>query len=411
MLSFLHPVHSIIKRLSTHLLHLRCCDADKRDAAAKMIEDNLFQMQFMLYGDCCSNPNTSHCKQLQTLLLENDIIKQFAEYLLIKEPKTPSETDILLIYGYIRNFNSTCKTVWIPTELTNIFIKLFPVFTYSISPYAKSHARKIMEYVIKRGTRNGCDEYIISKTNDRGYNVIIHNLLISSHDASEAQNNLSVVQSMVKRSKIASMILCKTDVVKQLFTLTQLESLDISSMSFRTLELLLTRNNIGSYLKENHVLFFSMVNKMIACDNYVKKRGFLQLLFAILANKKNFNAMIQYISEKQNLKIHMQLLKHPSKAMARDAFNVFKIFVVNPKKTRDIHIVLWRNKEKLVKFLKNFHMKGQECIEDTRILITHIKELPIPDAIKQRIIQKQLLRAKPKTAICVLDELLKVFDI
>ncbi len=224
--------------------------------------------------------------------------------------------------------------------------------------------------------------------------------------------NLSVVQTIVKRSKLASMILCKTNVVDELFRLMQLPSFVISSAAFRTLKLLLTRNNICSYLENNYVLFFGMVNKMISCDNYVTKRGFLQLLFEILVDKKNYNAMIRYVSQKQNLKIHMQLLKHPSNKLARSAFNVFKMFVINPKKARDIHIVLWKNKEKLVYFLNNFHMEEQECLEDTRILIKHIKALPIQDAINQHRITKQLLRAnEPKTAIVLIDELLKFFDV
>merc|ERR1711879_155431 len=59
----------------------------------------------------------------------------------------------------------------------------------------------------------------------------------------------------------------------------------------------------------------------------------------------------------------------------------------NPKKARDIHGVLWKNKEKLVQFLTNFlpekAKEDEQFAEEKKIVIKHLQELPIPEEIAQ----------------------------
>ena len=136
----------------------------------------------------------------------------------------------------------------------------------------------------------------------------------------------------------------------ELFVLVRKPSFDIASDAYKTLQLLLTRNKklVPQYLDKNYVRFFASFNKLIQSDNYVTQRQFLNLLSELLLEKTNFSIMIRYISEKENLKIAMTLLKNDSNAIAHEAFHIFKVFVANPKKARDIHIVLWKNKDKLI---------------------------------------------------------------
>ena len=50
----------------------------------------------------------------------------------------------------------------------------------------------------------------------------------------------------------------------------------------------------------------------------------------------------------------MKLFKNQNKSIVFEAFHIFKVFVANPKKSRDVSIILYKNQEKLTKFLNNF---------------------------------------------------------
>ena len=65
--------------------------------------------------------------------------------------------------------------------------------------------------------------------------------------------------------------------------------------------------------------------------------------------------MTRYISNAENLKLMMNLLRDKSRNIQFEAFHVFKVFVANPNKTRPILDILLKNQEKLITFLSNFH--------------------------------------------------------
>merc|ERR1712130_730908 len=148
----------------------------------------------------------------------------------------------------------------------------------------------------------------------------------------------------------------------------------------------------------NYDKFFSGFNRLIQSDNYVTKRQFLNLLSELLLEKTNFNLMIRYIAQKENLKVAMTLLKSDSNAISHEAFYIFKVFVANPKKARDIHIVLWKNKDKLIQFLTNFlpeKAKEDEAFaEEKKIVIKHLESLPIPEEIEEHRKRKEKKRAQ-----------------
>ena len=97
----------------------------------------------------------------------------------------------------------------------------------------------------------------------------------------------------------------------------------------------------------------------------------------------------------------MTLLKNDSNAISHEAFHIFKVFVANPKKARDIHIVLWKNKEKLITFLQSFlsdkAKEDESFAEEKKIVIKHLEDLPIPEEIEEHQ-RKKKARAKSQAA-------------
>ncbi|KAI8449835.1 calcium binding protein 39 [Phakopsora pachyrhizi] len=141
----------------------------------------------------------------------------------------------------------------------------------------------------------------------------------------------------------------------------------------------LTRHKsmVSTYLEDNYDKFFSTYTNLIQSSNYVTKRQSIKLLGEILLDRSNYNVMNRYISNEDNLKIMMNLLKDKSKNIQFEAFHVFKVFVANPRKPPAIESILRRNKEKLIDFLRNFHNdKDDEQFNDEKgFLIIQIENL------------------------------------
>lgn len=118
-----------------------------------------------------------------------------------------------------------------------------------------------------------------------------------------------------------------------------------------------------------------MYKGLLHSPNYVTKRQSLKLLGEILLDRTNFNVMTRYISNEENLKDMMNLLKDKSKNIQFEAFHVFKVFVANPKKPPVIENILRRNRERLVQFLSNFHNdKDDEQFVDEKQYVLQIIE-------------------------------------
>merc|ERR1712039_64370 len=76
--------------------------------------------------------------------------------------------------------------------------------------------------------------------------------------------------------------------------------------------------------------------------------------------------MLAYIAEDRFLQIHMNALRDSSKAVNLFGFHIFKIFVANPRKPYNVHSILYRNRDRLVKVLLSISVdcRGDEQLQD-----------------------------------------------
>jgi calcium binding protein 39 len=139
---------------------------------------------------------------------------------------------------------------------------------------------------------------------------------------------------------------------------------------------------VATFLENNYEEFFEHYDKLLHSENYVTKRQSLKLLGELLLDRSNFNIMTRYISDKENLKLMMNLLRATSKNIQYEAFHVFKVFVANPNKPEPILKILVKNKDKMVKFLINFHndraKEDEQFAEEKQFLIKQIEGLEAP---------------------------------
>lgn len=108
------------------------------------------------------------------------------------------------------------------------------------------------------------------------------------------------------------------------------ENFDVSSDASQSIRDLLRRNKqlVSIKLQPDSELFhtlFSWYITMLNKQNYIINRVMLKLLGEFLLDKINFNIMIAFVSDVENLKCIMNLLISPYATIQFDTFNIFKV--------------------------------------------------------------------------------------
>ncbi|XP_057771854.1 uncharacterized protein LOC130991582 [Salvia miltiorrhiza] len=162
------------------------------------------------------------------------------------------------------------------------------------------------------------------------------------------------------------------------FKFVELPTFDVASDAFSTFKDLLTKHPtaVSEYLTTHYNEFFELYEKLLTSANYVTRRQSLKLMSEFLLESPSTHIMKRYIGEVRHLKVMMTLLKDSSKNIQLSAFHIFKVFVANPNKPRDIKLILAKNHEKLLALLQSLSPgKGAEDdqFEEEKELI--IKEI------------------------------------
>ncbi|XP_054787367.1 uncharacterized protein LOC129293430 isoform X1 [Prosopis cineraria] len=152
------------------------------------------------------------------------------------------------------------------------------------------------------------------------------------------------------------------------FKFVELPTFDVASDAFSTLKDLLTKHQevVSEFLTAHYdedllFQFFDLYEKLLTSPNYVTRRQSLKLLSEFLLEAPNSQIMKRYILEVRYLKVMMTLLRDSSKNIQISAFHIFKVFVANPNKPREVKIILSKNREKLLELLRDLSPgKGSE---------------------------------------------------
>lgn len=219
------------------------------------------------------------------------------------------------------------------------------------------------------GSSNGCLEYI------ENHMQLLDFLVLCYQNKDAALNAGSMLRDCTRYPSLAKYLL-ESSSFDLFFNYVELPNFDVASDAFATFKELLTRHEsvVSEYLNTHYVKFFGLYERLLTSVNYVTRRQSLKLLGDILLEKPHATVMMQYISEVQNLRMMMTLLKDTSKNIQALAFHLFKVFVANPRKPPSVVKVLLQNRDKLLTFLEDFHLdKEDEQFEEEKELL--IKEL------------------------------------
>ncbi|KAK6589082.1 hypothetical protein RS030_233554 [Cryptosporidium xiaoi] len=183
------------------------------------------------------------------------------------------------------------------------------------------------------------------------------NLAQSSEIVDKKINKTFQIPDSVKiiSHEIIKNILYEDELLTKLIKLSGNHCFDISSDSITTLRcyLFISPKITNDYILKNIDLFFSNIFKyLIKSNEYVPQRYGLRLLNQLLSVKELSKVMTLFSGNSEYLKIFMDLISSNLETISFEAFHIFKLFIANPKKSRDILNILKSNKNKIIQLLQ-----------------------------------------------------------
>lgn len=202
-----------------------------------------------------------------------------------------------------------------------------------------------------------------------------------------ALNCGNMLRECIKHPSLAKYVL-ESSSFELFFKYVELPNFDIASDALATFKDLLTKHEIAvsQFLTAHYEEFFENYDKLLGSPNYVTRRQSLKFLSEFLLEPPNAQIMKRYILEVRYLKTMMALLKDSSKNIQISAFHIFKVFVANPHKPREIIELLARNHKELLRLLNKLPAdKGgddEQFEEEKELIIEEIQRVSkLPDAI------------------------------
>ncbi|KAG2450688.1 hypothetical protein HYH02_004527 [Chlamydomonas schloesseri] len=211
----------------------------------------------------------------------------------------------------------------------------------------------------------------------------IPTLLFNGYDdPAIALNCGAMLRDCLRDDQIAKKVL-EGPIFLKFFDKVEVANFEIASDAFSTFKDLLTRHKavVAQYLQEHYAAFFGAYIRLLQSTNYVVRRQSLKLLGELLLDRTNVKVMLKFVSDVQHLMTMMVLLKDQSRSIQFEAFHVFKVFVANPNKPQPIVDILANNREKLLKYLEDFHTEKEEdeqFKEEKAVIIKTISMLGNP---------------------------------
>ncbi|XP_004144537.2 putative MO25-like protein At5g47540 [Cucumis sativus] len=260
------------------------------------------------------------------------------------------------------------------SQLTQEFFKedMFRLFVTCI-PKLNSGLRQCATHVLANLQRQQVKSRIIASEYFEN-NMDIMDILIPGYEDSDiAITYGSIARECIRHQCVAKYVL-ESEHIRKFFDYIQNPIFYVASDASATFRKLLTRHKstVAGFFTKNFDWFFKEYNmKLLESTNYITKRQGVKLLGDILLDNSNSAVMVQYVSSLDNMRILMNLLRDPNKAIQRDAFDVFKLFVANKNKPPEITSVLVANRTKLLRFLDDLKPeKANEGFEEDKAEIT-----------------------------------------
>lgn len=317
----------LVKGTVATLQQIKDADSKKADKAVEELSKNLQGMKHMLYGDSDAPPHAEVTAQLAQEIYTANLLQLLVENL--SRTEFEAKKDVVAIFSNLLR-------------------------------------RQV-------GTRAPTLEYI------QAHEQVLFTLISGYENADIALNCGLMLRECLRHEPLAKIILNSPQFYK-FFDYVELSTFDIASDAFASFKDLLTKHKAycAEFLESNYDEVFTKYTALLNSENYVTRRQTLKLLGELLLDRANFQIMTKYISNADNLKLMMNMLRDKSRNIQFEAFHVFKVFVANPNKAKPVLDILLKNKEKLIEFLHKFQTdrsEDEQFNDEKSYLLKQIEEL------------------------------------
>ncbi|KNC47432.1 uncharacterized protein AMSG_03865 [Thecamonas trahens ATCC 50062] len=166
----------------------------------------------------------------------------------------------------------------------------------------------------------------------------------------------SMLRTAITTREFAAYLL--NNALNDIFAHLQSRNFEVSSDAWATFKMMLTQHKelTDEYLNVHYDEFFPAFMTLLNPDGdgYTACREALSLLADLICYSGPAEYRVRFISEAKHLICMLNLLNHESRIIKLLTFHVFKVFVAAPAKSRQVHKVLVRNRDELLKFFENF---------------------------------------------------------
>ncbi|KAL8171328.1 hypothetical protein V2J09_023132, partial [Rumex salicifolius] len=310
-------------------------DVKALEKALEEVEKNFSTMRYMLCGDAESEPNPDQVSQFALELCKDDVLTLLVHAL-------------SLLGWQARKDLVHCWAILLKQQVDS---------------------------------KHCCVDYLESHLQLLDFLAVCLDFVWDSYDNKDvALTGGSMLRECIKFPKLAKYIL-ESACFEFFFKYVELPVFDVASDAFTTFKDLLTRHvkEVSEYLTSHYDEFFPMYEKLLTSANYVTRRQSLKLLTDFLLEPPNSRLMKQFILEIRYLKVIMMLLKDSSKNIQISAFHIFKVFVANPHKSKEIKLIIAKNHDKLIDLLGTLSVgKGAEdeqFEEEKDVIVNEIEKV------------------------------------
>jgi len=247
-------------------------------------------------------------------------------------------------------------------------------------PLFEFEARKDVASIINNLLRKEVGGRFAAAEHIAEHQEIIFTLLHGYENPDVALNCGAILRECIRHEPLARALLYSPELYK-FFTYVEVANFDTASDAFASFKDLLTLHKqiSAEFLEKNYDQVFAAYTGLLKSANYVTRRLSLKLLGELLLDRTHFNIMTRYISDPNNLKLMMNLLRDKSKNIQFEAFHVFKVFVANPNKPKPILDILLKNKQRLIPFLSAFQKdreaEDEQFRDEKAFLLKQIEQL------------------------------------
>lgn len=192
--------------------------------------------------------------------------------------------------------------------------------------------------------------------------------LLSYLEQPQVSNFAHLIIRVCTNSKEFTVYLYESGIVGSFIQNLSGNDFDKLSTAFATYDALLNSHpeQSSQFVDEHWDVFIIQFKQLLSSPNYLVQLTYLPILIKFLTLKECRGLFLRFLEDVENLQLVMYLFNTQSKKVQYQSYSLFKLFVINPRRSPQITSALKKNKNRLISFIQVIQMEDDPELEDER---------------------------------------------